>query len=137
MKKADVASGNDMSCVAFSHLLRFKRSHYPYSDKYIREVGNSPDTHARTEKQHMVQWFADNATHGSGVYSRQKPNQSAKNCYNKLENAASLLWIAEAAGVEKPIVAAAFEAARQAGDYRRACGAIRKIITWSMIIESL
>ena len=48
-----------------------------------------------------------------------------------------MLWIAEAAGIEEPIVAAAFEAARQAGDYRRACGAIRKIIAWSMIIESL
>ena len=132
-----MASGNDMSCVAFSHLLRFKRSHYPYSDKYIREVGNSPDVRSRTEKQHMVQWFADNATYGSGAYSRRKPNNSAKDCFNKLENAASLLWIAEAAGVEEPIVAAAFDAARQAGDYRRACGAIRQIITWFMIIESL
>ena len=85
----------------------------------------------------MVHWFADNATHGSGAYSRQKPNNSAKRCFNKLENAASLLWIAEAVGIEEPVVAAAFEAARQAGDYRRACGAIRKIITWSTIIESL
>ena len=77
MKKAHVASGNDTSCAAFSHLLCFKRSHYPYSDRDLSEVNNSPDTHARTEKQHMVQWFADNATHGSGAYSRQKPNQSA------------------------------------------------------------
>lgn len=137
MKQALVANGNDMSCVAFSYLLRFKHSHYPYSDRYLREVRNSPDTHARTEKQHMVQWFADNATYGSGSYSRQKPNNSAKDCFNKLENAASLLWIAEAASVEEPIVAAAFETARQAGDYRQACGAIRKIITWSMIVESL
>ena len=132
-----MARRTDMSCVAFSHLLRFKRSHYPYSDRYLSEVNNSPDAHARTEKQHMVHWFADNATHGSGAYSRQKPNNSAKRCFNKLENAASLLWIAEAVGIEEPVVAAAFEAARQAGDYRRACGAIRKIITWSMIIESL
>ena len=132
-----MARRTDMSCVAFSHLLRFKRSHYPYSDRYLSEINNSPDTHARTEKQHMVHWFADNGTHGSGAYSRQKPNNSAKRCFNKLENAASLLWIAEAVGIEEPVVAAAFEAARQAGDYRRACGAIRKIITWSMIIESL
>ena len=132
-----MARRTDMSCVAFSHLLRFKRSHYPYSDRYLSEINNSPDTHARTEKQHMVHWFADNATQGSGAYSRQKPNNSAKRCFNKLENAASLLWIAEAVGIEEPVVAAAFEAARQAGDYRRACGAIRKIITWSMIIESL
>ncbi|QYN61023.1 hypothetical protein GYM67_08130 [Bifidobacterium asteroides] len=132
-----MARGNDMSCVVFSRLLRFKRSHYRYSDTYLREVGNSPDRHARTEKQHMVQWFADNATHGAGAYSRRRPNDSAKKCFNKLENAASLLWIAEAAGVEESIVKIAFEAARQAGDYRRACGAIRKIITWPMIIESL
>ena len=85
----------------------------------------------------MVQWFEDNATHGLGAYSRQRPNSSAKKCYNKLENAASLLWIAEAVGIEESIVEAAFEAARQAGDYRRACGAIRKVITWPMIIESL
>ena len=48
-----------------------------------------------------------------------------------------MLWIAEAVGIEESIVEAAFEAARQAGDYRRACGAIRKVITWPMIIESL
>ena len=132
-----MASVNDMSCGAFSYLLRFKRSHYPYSDKYLQEVGNSQDSHARTEKQHMVQWFADNATHESGAYFRQRPNNSAKKCYNKLENAASLLRIAEAVGIEESIVEAAFEAARQAGDYRRACGAICKVITWPMIVESL
>ena len=74
-----MASINDMSCGAFSYLLRFKRSHYLYSDKYLQEVGNSQDSHARTEKQHTVQWFADNATHGSGAYFRQRPNNSAKN----------------------------------------------------------
>lgn len=48
-------------------------------------------------------------------------------------NAASLLWIAEAVGIDELTVKIAYEAAVGAGDYRRACGAIRKIITWDMI----
>ncbi|NPD32240.1 hypothetical protein HLV35_03030 [Eggerthellaceae bacterium zg-997] len=52
-------------------------------------------------------------------------------------NAASLLWIAEAMGIGEPTVHRAFEAAVAAGDYRRACSAIRTIITWDMIYEQI
>lgn len=48
-------------------------------------------------------------------------------------NAGSLLWIAEAVGIDELTVKQAYEAAVAAGDYRRACGEIRKIITWDMI----
>ena len=81
----------------------------------------------------MVKWFRANETKGSGAYSRQVPNQSARRCYNGLMNAASLLWIAEAVGIDELTVRRAYEAAVAAGDYCRACGAIRKIITWDMI----
>lgn len=81
----------------------------------------------------MVEWFRANETKGSGSYSRQSPNQSARRCYNSLMNAGSLLWIAEAVGIDELTVRRAYEAAVEAGDYRRACGAIRKIITWDMI----
>lgn len=70
---------------------------------------------------------------GSGSYSRQTPNSSARRCYNSLMNAASLLWIAEAVGVDELTVKMVYDAAVEAGDYRRACGAVRKIITWDMI----
>lgn len=51
----------------------------------------------------------------------------------RLMNAASLLWIAEAVGIDSLTVKMAYDAAVEAGDYRRACGAVRKIITWDMI----
>lgn len=60
-----------------------------------------------------------------GSYSQQSPNCSACRCYNSLMNAGSLLWIAEAVGIDKLTVKQAYEAAVAAGDYRRACGAIR------------
>lgn len=81
----------------------------------------------------MVEWFRSNETKGSGSYSRLQPNRSAMRCYSSLMNAGSLLWIAEAVGIDELIVKQAYEAAVAAGDYRRACGAIRKIITWDMI----
>ena len=124
---------SDIRCKTFSDLLATKSDHYPYSDKYIREVRDSPDKTGRTEREHMVSWFRANETKGSGHYSRQNPNQSARRCYNSLLNAASLLWIAEAVGIDELTVRRAYEAAVAAGDYRRACGAIRKIITWDMI----
>lgn len=81
----------------------------------------------------MVEWFRANETKGFGSYSRENPNKSARRCCNNLMNAASLLWIAEAVGIDEVTIRRAFEAAVAAGDYRRACGAIRKIITWDMI----
>lgn len=123
----------DIRCKTFSDYLATKKDHYPYSDKYINEVHDSLDKTGRTEREHMVEWFRANETKGSGSYSRESPNKSARRCYNSLMNAGSLLWIAEAVGMDELTVRQAYEAAIAAGDYRRACGAIRKIITWDMI----
>lgn len=123
----------DIRCRRFSDILRTKEDHYPYSDKYISEVHDSSTKTGRTEREHMVEWFRANETKGSGSYSRQAPNSSARRCYNSLMNAASLLWIAEAVGIDDLTVKVAYDAAVEAGDYRRACGAVRKIITWDMI----
>lgn len=127
----------DMSCARAAKLFARKKDHYPYSDRYIAEVHNSPDKTGNTEREHMVAWFSDNATHGSGAYARETPNESAKRCYNRLMNAASLLWIAEAAGIDEALVKKAYDAAVSAGDYRRACSAIRKVIGWDMVCEKL
>ena len=69
-----------------------------------------------------------NSYWGSGAIRGEPPKRGPRRCYNSLMNAASLLWIAEAVGVDELTVRQAFEAAVAAGDYRRVCGAIRKII---------
>lgn len=127
---------NDIKCRRFAKLLKTKQDHYPYSDKYIAEVHDSPDKTGHTEREHMVKWFRANETLGFGPYSRQSQNKSARRCYNRLMNAASLLWIAEAVGVDEFTIKHAYEAAVVAGDYRRACSAIRRIISWDMIYTS-
>ena len=98
----------DIRCRRFSDILRTKEDHYPYSDRYISEVHDSSTKTGRTEREHMVEWFRANETKGSGSYSRQTPNSSARRCYNSLMNAASLLWIAEAVGIDELTVKIAY-----------------------------
>lgn len=123
----------DIRCKTFSDYLATKRDYYPYSDKYIEQVYDSKEKTGRNECEHMVSWFKANETKGSGAYSQQTPNNSARRCYNSRMNAAPLPWIAETVGMDELTVRRAYEAAVAAGDYRRTCGAIRKIVTWDMI----
>lgn len=127
-------SGKELTCREFAELLRSRKAHYPISDRYISEIHDSPDKSGEDEREHMIIWFESNETSGSGSYSRKTPNGSARTCYGRLCNAASLLWIAEAVGVPKATVQRAFEAAETAGDYRSACGRIRKVIPWDEIL---
>ena len=124
---------NDITCGQMARILERREAHYPVSDRYIREVRDSPSKTGANEREHMVRWFRANRTTGSDSYSRKKGNTSAKTCYQRLNNAASLLWIAEAVGVDRETVERAYDAAVEAGDYRRACGAIRKVIPWEIV----
>lgn len=133
MPNGEKNNPKDITCLAFARFLKTRKLHYPISDRYIEEIHDSPDKTGEDEREHMVAWFMANETHGHGSYSRNTPNTSAKTCYGRLGNAGSLLWIAEATGVPDDMVNQAFEAAVEAGDHRRACGAIRKIIPWTEV----
>ena len=126
-----------VSCTKLSRWFSRRAAHYPVSDRYIRLVHDSAEKTGRDEREHMTSWFAANAGTGSGAYSRKVGNEDAKRCYNRLQNAASLLWIAEAVGVDRQVVEEAYAAAVAAGDWRRACGAIRRVIPWETIYELL
>lgn len=124
---------NDLTCAQMARILERREAHYPVSDRYILEVHDSPDKTGADEREHMVCWFRANQTTGSGSYRRKMGNTSARTCYNRLRNAGSLLWIAEAVGVDRKTVEQAYDAAVETGDYRRACGAVRRIIPWKTI----
>lgn len=127
----------DCDCREFADILSNKKPHYPISDRYITNIHDSPVKSGRNEREHMVSWFEDNETTGSGSYTRRVPNASARRCYNMLQNVASLLWIAEAAGISSAIVERAYDEAVKAGDRRRACGAIRRLIPWEEVCTRL
>ena len=122
-----------VTCREMARFFDSREEHYEWSDRYIAEIHDSPSKSGRTEREHMVSWFGANPTGGSGRYSRKKGNNDARTCYNRLQNAASLLWIAEAVGVDGTVVERAYESAASCEDRRAACGAIRRKIPWEQI----
>ena len=132
-----MAEPRDISCKQLSTFFARCEDHYPVSDRYIAEVHDSSLKTGRTEREHMMEWFRDNRTKGAGSFSRARGNDSGRTCYQRLQNAASLLWIAEASGVAEATVESAFNAAKAASDHRRACGAVRRVIPWDTVYDAL
>ena len=87
------------------------------------------------DRLHMVTWFSGQLSLGSGQYSRNRPNHSARVTYERLLNPYSLLWIAAALGVEKDLVISTAEEIKAYETYRAKCGVIRRAIPWKRIYE--
>lgn len=84
---------------------------------------------------HMVTWFSAQMNHGKGNYSRTEHNFSAKTTYNRLLNPYSLMWIAAALGEEREVVEKAAAEAEKVRSFASKCGAVRKEIPFSRILE--
>lgn len=127
----------DLTCRQMSRLCdRLEPVPTPIADAYKAEVTGKPrEKWARTEQMHMSDWFYLNTTRGSGQYTRETPNDSARRCYNRLLSHEGLLWLAEAVGVDADDVRRAADAARSVDDYRSKCKAIRQAVPWEAVYE--
>jgi len=85
------------------------------------------------EQLHMVTWFSCQLSLGEGLYSRSRPNHSARVTYERLLNPYSLLWIALALGEDQDLILDANEAMKPHKDYRDKAIAIRNRIPYSRI----
>ena len=87
------------------------------------------------EQLHMCVWFSGQITNGSGHYSRDEINYSARTTYNRLLNPYSLLWIGVVMGADKAELKAAAE--EMAGKKTNAakCGIVRKHVPFDVILQ--
>jgi len=125
----------DYDVYEFARILEKLQAHMPISDRFDSVCGQEKGVWYYSQQEHMVNWFIDQNSKGSGAYTRDKPNRSAKTTYNRLLCPGALLWIAEALGEEDVIVQSAANAARVESDKRRRCGIIRTRIPWERIME--
>lgn len=90
-----------------------------------------------TQKSHMIGWFAQQPTKGSGAYTRRRGNESSRMAYDRFLNHYGLLWMAEAFGESEDALREAMDAAIAAEkiDYRLRCNEFRRIIPFDRIIE--
>ena len=114
-------------------------SQTPYSDRLsavlsTRKPTEEPGTDSRhTMKDSLLGWLSDYDR--PGYYKRKNTGQSAKFMYNHLQSAASIIYLAEAAGVSEELLARAVQAASD--PLLRTCasqsGAARALIPWRAV----
>ncbi len=91
----------------------------------------------KSQKAHVLIWFASQNTTGGGAYTRLKGNSSARTCYNRLLNPGMLVWMAAVLGADERDIERATAAAIEAEkiNYRKRCAAFREIFTFDDILR--
>ena len=91
----------------------------------------------KSQKAHVVNWFASQKTTGSGAYTRQAGNNSARTCYNRLLNPGMLIWMAAVLGADEGKIEQATTAAIEAEkiNYRKRCTAFREMFPFEEIVR--
>lgn len=62
----------------FARLLGRLEPHSPISDQYELDRLQKKGVWWSSQQEHMVRWFSDQVTRGSGSFTRAEPNTSAR-----------------------------------------------------------
>ena len=90
----------------------------------------------KTQHEHWLGWL--NGWRGPGAYSRKDWNRSAEFVYDHIVNPQMLVYLAEAAGVNRESVTVAVKAALEdRGSMPSMSAAIRRIIPWETVESAL
>lgn len=127
------AQRDDFHVDEFVRVLQTLDAHLPISEQYERARPQSTGSWWSSQKEHMISWFGAQNSHGSGAYSRETPNTSARVTYNRLLCPAAFVWMAEALGEDPVVVQAAADAARAEPNARKRPGLLRRHLPWARI----
>jgi hypothetical protein len=112
-------------------------------DDILAVIGNLPADapYARrggwfgSTKEQWLGWLREYDT--PGYYNRKGTGYDAKFAYNHMLNHEMLLWLLEAAGLDKETLAAARTAADHAKSAAQKAGSVRKHVPWKRAVEVL
>jgi hypothetical protein len=103
-------------------------------DEFMKAIRKLPSNERREQ---WLRWLSEYDE--PGYYNRlPNMNRSAKFAYNNIANPEMLLWLIQAAGVEKGLVALAeSDYNRSPDNVRTQCAAIRKRVPWDVLERAL
>lgn len=125
---------SDIDVRRFARLLAGLPEHLPISDAMEHADPQKKGRWWSSQREHMSTWFASQATTGSGAFTRQAPNRSAKTTYNRLQHPEGLMWIAEALGADTTLLQRVAEEALSIPRRRRS-GFVRTHLPWNLIAD--
>jgi hypothetical protein len=90
----------------------------------------------QTQKEHWIGWLSE--YHSPGAYDRTPdPARDARYVYNHIVEPAMLLWLIDAAGVDRQLVSQAKHDASQAKSMMQQSAIIRRIVPWAVVARAL
>ena len=105
--------------------------HLPHTRKPETALGGYSLNYS-SQREHWLRWL--NEYDGPGAFGRTRFDHDAAFAYNHCGCPAMALWLGEASGVSKRLVTTAARSALQRpGRFSAKCGAIRRVIPWSLI----
>lgn len=133
MKSSTGVAPGDIHIRDFVRVLERLEQHLPISDQYELDRPQKTGAWWSSQQEHMVRWFGNQDSLGSGAFTREVANTSAKTTYNRLLCPAAFVWMAEALGEEPGVVQAAADAARDEPNPRKRPGLLRRHLPWNRI----
>jgi hypothetical protein len=100
-------TATDFTIREFTAILKTCEPHLPISDAFEEADPQKQGRWWNSQKEHMVAWFTSQRSLGSGGFTRNTANDSARTTYQRLQSAEGLLWITEALGADTSLVASA------------------------------
>ena len=125
----------DIHVDTFAKILKSLQPHLPISDAYERDMPQLKGSWWTSQQEHMVRWFDNQNSLGSGKFTRKTPNTSSRTTYRYLRCPAAFIWMAEALGEDPATVQIAADAARAEENAAKRSGIIRRHIPWTRIAE--
>lgn len=85
----------------------------------------------RSYKQQWLDWLS--GYDGPGFYGRENSDRTARFIFNRLNNPAMILWLAEASGVDQTLIRQASQFPRKNASKQTQAASVRTIISWELI----
>jgi hypothetical protein len=102
-------------------------------DEFIDAIKKLPSAEPKNQ---WIRWLSEYDE--PGYYNRLAGmNRSAKFAYNNIANPEMLLWLIQAAGIDKDLVDFAKSDCAKVSNVRRQSAAIRKRVPWAILERAL
>lgn len=124
---------DDIHVRNFLCVLKALHPRLPSSDHYELDRRQARGARSSSQQEHMVALPGNQDTLGSGIFTPQVANSSAKTTYNSLLHPAAFVWMAKALGENSVALQAAADAACDESDEKKRPGLLRKQLPWDRI----
>lgn len=126
----------DMDVIEFARKICMLSIDTPLANKYDEEYGQRTGRWWSCQREHLTVWALHYPTKGKDNFTHE-PSNSSKKMYNHFGRPETLLWLAEALGVDSKLIEEVIGEISNHNNASTRCKIIREYIPFERILELL